>query len=350
MAETKQEWHEGMAVIEAPDKKSLRRVLAAMENAPKGHLVVRIPDGATFIKNYAFKDVDSIVTVLIPDTVTSIGEYAFGDCGYLKNIKIPETVTKIGEGAFKGCRNLTTINIPEAVTVIEAMTFSQCYSLTKLYIPERVTSIGAYAFSHCYKLESVNIPDSVTTIEEFAFSHCSGLTSIVVPKSVPKIGSSAFEYCTGLTQIVVPETLNEMKEDIFDGCMGYKKKESPKETVSSRTPKNTDKIFALKVKYDTAFDNLFFSTDFKQKMTAKFGVCPQGTTFDTSYDDDNSPVYFKIVSKSYGYEYSSFDRVVGDFMLNKYDYTQEMGAFLLEYIAEKDPELAREIYGYDFYL
>ena len=64
--------------------------------------------------------------------------------------------------------------------------------------------------------------------------------------------------------------------------------------------------FDLKVKFDTAFDKIFFSKEFRNAMVKKFGICPNGMTFDTRYDDDVSEIYFVLVSKSYGYEYSGF--------------------------------------------
>ena len=65
-----------------------------------------IPEGTTFIGDYAFYQNDSLTSVTIPDSVTGIGEYAFCQCGSLESLTIPAGVTSIGEGAFDGCEKL----------------------------------------------------------------------------------------------------------------------------------------------------------------------------------------------------------------------------------------------------
>ena len=127
----------------------------------------------------AFRDCDSLKSVIIPSSVTEIREYAFDGCSSLINVNIPSSVTEIGCGAFGGCSSLTSVNIPSSVTKIEGGTFNYCTSLT-----------------------SVNIPSSVKSIGKYAFFYCSGLKSIYVyAETVPSIGAGAFngfdsENCT----------------------------------------------------------------------------------------------------------------------------------------------------------
>ena len=103
----------------------------------------------------------------------------------------------------------------------------------------------------------------------------------------------------------------------------------------------------LKVKFDTAFDKIFFSNDFKNAMLNKFGIAPAGMTLDTRYDDDVSEIYFVLVSKSYGYEYSG-ERVVGDYSLNKFEFSREMFDFAIDYLSMNARELWAEIINYEF--
>lgn len=103
----------------------------------------------------------------------------------------------------------------------------------------------------------------------------------------------------------------------------------------------------LKVKFDTAFDKIFFSKEFKNAMLKKFGIAPRGMTFDTRYDDDVSEIYFVLVSKRYGYEYSG-EIIIGDYSLNKYDFSREMFDFAIDYLAMNDRELWAEITNYEF--
>ena len=162
---------------------------------------------------------------IIPEGVTWIYEFAFSGCSDLKSITIPESVTSIGYSIFSGCSSLTSIMIPKGVTSITVGAFINCNSLTSItvdkenkkydsrsncnaiietgsniliagckntIIPEGVTGIECYAFKGCSSLKSITIPDSVTWIGDYAFYGCSSLTSITIPKSVTYIGEDAF--------------------------------------------------------------------------------------------------------------------------------------------------------------
>ena len=150
----------------------------------------------------AFRDCDSLKSVIIPSSVTEIREYAFDGCSSLINVNIPSSVTEIGCGAFGGCSSLTSVNIPSSVTSIGTRAFWCCWFLASVKIPSSVTEIGCGAFSGCHSLTSVNIPSSVTSIGKYAFFYCSGLKSIYVyAETVPSIGAGAFngfdsENCT----------------------------------------------------------------------------------------------------------------------------------------------------------
>ena len=141
--------------------------------------------------------------------VTGIVDDAFRDCDSLTSIVIPEGVTSIGDSAFSNCSSLTSITIPEGVTSIGDFAFSRCYSLTSIVIPEGVTSIGDGAFYSCSSLTSITIPDSVTSIGNWAFLYCDSLTSIEIPNGVTSIGESAFLYCSSLTSITYNGMVSE---------------------------------------------------------------------------------------------------------------------------------------------
>lgn len=184
----------------------------------------------TKIYNEAFKDSDSITSVVIPDSVTSIGNYAFSHCCSLTSVTIPDSVTSIGSSAFEGCNNLTSVTIGNGVTSIGRYAFSHCNSalyteyehgryvkfgdnphamligltnknLSTYTINENTKYIACDVFERCERLTSINIPDSVIEIGSYAFSSCSNLTSITIPDSVTQIGDSAFAYCSNLTTI-----------------------------------------------------------------------------------------------------------------------------------------------------
>ena len=92
-----------------------------------------IPNGVTWIRDYAFSECRSLTSVTIPKNVTSIGDYAFWQCYSLTSVTIPDSVNSIGDGAFSGCDGLTSITIPNSVTSIGDFAFASCNNLTSVY-------------------------------------------------------------------------------------------------------------------------------------------------------------------------------------------------------------------------
>ena len=175
--------------------------------------------GNDIIGKFAFRDCDSLTSVIIPSSVTEIGFAAFVGCSSLTSINIPSSVTKIERSAFLGCRSLTSVNIPSSVIEIGCRAFDGCSSLTSVKIPSSVTGIYWRTFGCCSSLTNVNIPSSVTYIEDGAFQDCISLTSINIPSSVTEIEESAFSGCSGLRSIYVyAETVPSTVAGAFEGC------------------------------------------------------------------------------------------------------------------------------------
>ena len=94
---------------------------------------------------------------VIPNGVTSIKDSAFSDCSSLISIEIPNSVTSIGNYAFWGCSRLTNIVIPNSVTSIGNSVFSECTRLTNITIPGSVTSMGYNVFNNWKSSQTINI-------------------------------------------------------------------------------------------------------------------------------------------------------------------------------------------------
>lgn len=113
-----------------------------------------------------------------------------------------------------------------------------------------------------------------------------------------------------------------------------------------RITTQNDPQWELKRKFDTAFDKLFLRQDFKFYATSILHRCPNGLDLDTQMYEDTGKIYFQCCCKQYGYDFSSTDRVIGDYYFGE-DATEEMLQVCLDYMKEKNPQLYEEIQGYD---
>ena len=171
-----------------------------------------------YIGGTAFRNSDTLTSIIIPDSVITIGLGAFQNCYALTSVTIPNSVTSIRESAFEGCISLVNITIPESVTSIGASVFKGCSSLTNIKIPDGVENISLTLFCGCTSLTSITIPNSVTCISTSAFENCCTLTSIMIPNSVTSIGDSAFQGCTSLTSITISDSVTRIGDYAFYNC------------------------------------------------------------------------------------------------------------------------------------
>lgn len=204
-----------------------------------------IPEGVTEIKSYSFQHCYSLSSVVLPKSLTYIGSNAFGYAYSLKSIDIPDAVTEIGsyafvcndklknvnftnasqlhtigEGAFSSCTSLQAFEIPAGVKSIGNSAFLEC-SMTSIVLPAGLKWINSYVFAGV-PLESITLPDSVTLIGNYAFDGCASLKSITFSQSVASIGQSAFSDCTSLESITFPNSLTHIVKYAFTNCSALK--------------------------------------------------------------------------------------------------------------------------------
>lgn len=127
--------------------------------------------------------------------VTRIAPNAFKESESITSVVLPEKLQYIGDNAFYGLENLTgVLVIPETVTVVEGHAF-QSTRLTGLVIKSSC-DIKINAFANITTLEFIYVEEG-----------CS-----------PVIGTSAFSYAEELSAAVFPNTMVEIKDETFKAC------------------------------------------------------------------------------------------------------------------------------------
>ncbi len=71
--------------------------------------VLEIPEGVTYISEYAFRFFSNVKKIKLPEGIDTIPKYYFSKHSYLNEITIPSTVTYVGSNAFYNCTNLKRI-------------------------------------------------------------------------------------------------------------------------------------------------------------------------------------------------------------------------------------------------
>ncbi len=197
---------------------------------------ILLPEGLTYIGDYAFGWCSNLTSIELPSSVTSVGESAFYYCNslssplynsylfaylpasYSGSYIIPDGIEIIGKSAFYGCENLTSITMPNSVTKVDDYAFSQCTNLTSISFSNNLKTIGNWAFNECNKLSSIDLPNSLLSIGERAFRECYGLVNVSIPNGATHIGNGAFAHSGNLETVILPKSIIKIGGNTFIGC------------------------------------------------------------------------------------------------------------------------------------
>ena len=168
-----------------------------------------ISEGITRIGEYAFYDLDKMLSVSLPESLIEIGNSSFNRSG-IKELSLPSNLTTIGNGAFGWCWGIGSVTIPDSVTSIGAGAFNTCARLTTVQLSKNITVCSKNLFGGS-RLTSISIPDGVTLIEENAF-RSNDITYIYLPDSITSIKQNAFESCSKLTDIYYSGTIDDARQ------------------------------------------------------------------------------------------------------------------------------------------
>lgn len=137
-------------------------------------------------------------SIILPNTLVEIRENSFH--AKIENLIIPNGVTYIGDWAFSGCEFLSSVVIPSSVTYLGKYAFNACVRLSKVVLSEGITHIEDHTF-YGTSIEKIEIPSSVIEIGSRAFQNQQRkelprkeLKEIILKGAPPKIEQDSFCY------------------------------------------------------------------------------------------------------------------------------------------------------------
>lgn len=132
------------------------------------------------------------LALTVKNGTKGIADYAFNNMNFVISATIPSGVKTIGNGAFYGCSNLSQLSIADTVTTIGDRAFAGT-SIPDVVIPESVASIGEAAFSKCDNLKEITILNANCAINPSPYTIPANTLMHV------KNGSTAYAYAKSFT-------------------------------------------------------------------------------------------------------------------------------------------------------
>lgn len=138
--------------------------------SPNGDMVIEIA-------YEAFKNNQTIESVVFPETLRMVNAKAFWNCDSLKSVYFQNSVERLYDAVFAYCSNLEFVYLPDSITQIDGVAFGYCDSLKTVILPRNLEILGGYTFCSCPNLKKITIPVTITDIYSYCFY---GDTDIVV--------------------------------------------------------------------------------------------------------------------------------------------------------------------------
>lgn len=172
---------------------------------------VTVLSGANIAES-AFEGFTGLQTVNMP-TATEIGAKAFKDCNSLSTLIYSEQITQIGANAFEDT-NLSSIIVPYIGSTIDDEIGKLGYffggdngrvprSLSKVVVLEGMTFVPESAFEGCSGIKEIVLPNSVTAIKKRAFAN-TPLNEYTLSENITEIGFGIFAGCDQMVSVTLP--------------------------------------------------------------------------------------------------------------------------------------------------
>ncbi|MBQ8416173.1 MAG: leucine-rich repeat domain-containing protein [Clostridia bacterium] len=134
-------------------------------------------------------------------------------------------VREIDDCAFRECNTITSVLLPNTVKDVGIGAFSECTSLASVTFADysQLDTVNVEAFQGCKSLEHVDFgaDTSLRVIGMRSFENCTSLTSITIPKNVKFIKSDSFLGCKNLFEVYNLSSLEIVKGAETPGHISY---------------------------------------------------------------------------------------------------------------------------------
>lgn len=126
-----------------------------------------IPDDGSVerIKEFSFRNVKGIDSIVIPEGIKYIGTHAFEGCEF-KSITLPKSLEYLGTSVFQSCKNLEYFDLG-GYKELPDYTLGHCDAIREVAGLENVTRLGKYSLGGDY-LTSIKLTSALQYIDEYA--------------------------------------------------------------------------------------------------------------------------------------------------------------------------------------
>ena len=122
---------------------------------PRGHTIVKIPDGVMAIGDYAFYEIP-MTSVTLPESLLTIGNHSFAGTS-IQELMLPANLTVVGERAFFGCNELYLVTISGSPESVLSDAFANCNPFMAIYGPVDVCPIHTALSNYWYNAYNLTV-------------------------------------------------------------------------------------------------------------------------------------------------------------------------------------------------
>ncbi|MCR4911053.1 MAG: leucine-rich repeat domain-containing protein [Bacilli bacterium] len=191
--------------------------------------LLSIPYSVQNIGKEAFKDANTVQTVLFPPTINKIPEGMFKNCVALGRV-LASGVSEIGKNAFEnsGLSSVGGFSADE-LEKVQAGAFRNCKQLKKIDLPDTYFSVSSLAGTSSLKLLSFKAHERIKMMkmlfmkDEYDKNPVCTVEHVRVKFPDGKIPAGYFQGLTSLKEIYVDGAITEIGDNAFTNCIELEK-------------------------------------------------------------------------------------------------------------------------------